>query len=98
MAKEEIQTLKDSLPALEKEVSLLLLPKDKDDNASIVLEIRAGTGGDEAAIFAGDLFSMYSRYASLQWLESRNRNGLRSGYGRLSKKSLPPFPARAPTG
>lgn len=66
MAKEEIQALKDSLPALEKEVSLLLLPKDKDDNASIVLEIRAGTGGDEAAIFAGDLFSMYSRYASLQ--------------------------------
>jgi len=66
MAKEEIQALKDSLPALEKEVSLLLLPKDKDDNASIVLEIRAGTGGDEAAIFAGDLYAMYARYASLQ--------------------------------
>jgi len=54
------------LPGLEKDVSLLLLPKDKDDNASVVLEIRAGTGGDEAAIFAGDLFSMYSRYAQLQ--------------------------------
>ena len=66
MAKEEIQNLKDSLPELEKEVSLLLLPKDKDDNASIVLEIRAGTGGDEAAIFAGDLFAMYDRYAKLQ--------------------------------
>ncbi len=66
MAKEELQALKDSLPALEKEVSLLLLPKDKDDNASVILEIRAGTGGDEAAIFAGDLFSMYARYASLQ--------------------------------
>ncbi len=66
MAKEELQTLKDSLPDLEKEVSLLLLPKDKDDNASIVLEIRAGTGGDEAAIFAGDLFAMYARYASIQ--------------------------------
>ena len=66
MAKEELQVLKDSLPALEKEVSLLLLPKDKDDNASVILEIRAGTGGDEAAIFAGDLFSMYARYASLQ--------------------------------
>jgi peptide chain release factor 1 len=76
MAKEEIQNLKDSLPALEKEVSLLLLPKDKDDNASIVLEIRAGTGGDEAAIFAGDLFAMYSRYASLQgWkVEIENEN------------------------
>jgi len=66
MAKEELQSLKDSLPALEKQVSLLLLPKDKDDNASVILEIRAGTGGDEAAIFAGDLFSMYARYASLQ--------------------------------
>ncbi len=65
MAKEELQGLKDSLPAIEKEVSLLLLPKDKDDNASVVLEIRAGTGGDEAAIFAGDLFAMYSRYAQL---------------------------------
>ncbi|WP_427454046.1 peptide chain release factor 1 [Litorimonas sp. WD9-15] len=76
MAKEEIQTLKDTLPELEKEVSLLLLPKDKDDNASIVLEIRAGTGGDEAAIFAGDLYAMYARYASLQgWkveIESEN--------------------------
>ncbi len=66
MAKEEWQSLKDTLPGLEKDVSLLLLPKDKDDSASVVLEIRAGTGGDEAAIFAGDLFSMYSRYAQLQ--------------------------------
>ena len=65
MAKDELQTLKDSLPEVEREVSLLLLPKDKDDSASIVLEIRAGTGGDEAAIFAGDLFSMYARYASI---------------------------------
>jgi len=66
MAKEELQALKDKLPGLEKDVSLLLLPKDKDDSASVVLEIRAGTGGDEAAIFAGDLFSMYSRYSQLQ--------------------------------
>ncbi len=66
MAKEELQALKDALPELEREVSLLLLPKDKDDNASVVLEIRAGTGGDEAAIFAGDLFRMYARYAQLQ--------------------------------
>lgn len=65
MAKEELQALKDGLPEIEHEVSLLLLPKDKDDNASIVLEIRAGTGGDEAGIFAGDLFKMYSRYAQL---------------------------------
>ena len=66
IAKEEILSLKNKLPEIEKEVSLLLLPKDKDDNASVVLEIRAGTGGDEAAIFVGDLFSMYSRYSQLQ--------------------------------
>lgn len=65
MAGMELQELKDKLPELEHEVALLLLPKDKDDDASIMLEIRAGTGGDEAAIFAGDLFSMYSRYASV---------------------------------
>lgn len=65
MAKEELQTLKDSLPDIEHAVSILLLPKDKDDNASIIIEIRAGTGGDEAGIFAGDLFKMYNRYAQL---------------------------------
>lgn len=65
IAKDELQSLKDQLPDLEKEVSLLLLPKDKDDNASIVLEIRAGTGGDEAAIFAGDLYRMYARFAQI---------------------------------
>ena len=66
IAKAELQELKEKLPELEREVSLLLLPKDKDDAASVVIEIRAGTGGDEAAIFAGDLFRMYSRYAQLQ--------------------------------
>ncbi len=66
LAKEELQDLKVRLPELEAEVQLLLLPKDLDDKAAIVLEIRSGTGGDEAAIFAGDLFRMYSRYAQLQ--------------------------------
>ncbi len=65
MAKDELQALKEKLLDLEREVSLLLLPKDKDDNASVVIEIRAGTGGDEAAIFVGDLFRMYARYAQL---------------------------------
>ena len=50
---------------LERDVALLLVkPKDKDENASAILEVRAGTGGDEAALFAGDLFRMYSRYAT----------------------------------
>lgn len=66
MVKEELHELKSGLGDLEHEVSILLLPKDKDDNASVVLEVRAGTGGDEAAIFAGDLFRMYARYAQLQ--------------------------------
>ncbi len=66
MAKHEYQGIKDSITESEYKLALLLLPKDKDDEASAVLEIRAGTGGDEAAIFAGDLFRMYQRYASLQ--------------------------------
>jgi len=66
LAEEERQRLKKAIPALERELQLLLLPKDRDDEASIILEIRAGTGGDEAALFAGDLFSMYQRYASLR--------------------------------
>ncbi|WP_421790621.1 peptide chain release factor 1 [Hyphobacterium sp.] len=66
MAREEFYELKERLPAMEREVSLLLLPKDKDDTANAMLEIRAGTGGDEAALFAGDLYEMYRRYADLQ--------------------------------
>ncbi len=64
MAQDELQVLNDALPGLEREVALLLAPRDADENASAVLEVRAGTGGDEAALFAGDLFRMYSRYAS----------------------------------
>lgn len=66
LAEEEYNDLKERIPAAEQAMQLLLLPKDSDDKANIVLEIRAGTGGDEAAIFAGDLFRMYQRYASLQ--------------------------------
>ncbi len=64
MAAEELQALRERLPEMEREVALLLAPRDADENASAVLEVRAGTGGDEAALFAGDLFRMYSRYAS----------------------------------
>ncbi len=64
MAQDDIQVLNDRLPMLERDVALLLAPRDADENASAVLEVRAGTGGDEAALFAGDLFRMYSRYAA----------------------------------
>src|SRR5579875_2827496 len=64
LAREELSELNGRLPELERDVALLLAPKDKDENASAILEVRAGTGGDEAALFAGDLFRMYQRYAA----------------------------------
>lgn len=63
MAQEESKELQETLAELERELTLLLLPKDPMDDKSIILEIRAGTGGEEAALFAADLFRMYSRYA-----------------------------------
>src|ERR1700683_3439237 len=63
MAEEEIPALERREAALMDEIRLLLVPKDPNDDRSVVLEIRAGTGGDEAALFAGDLYRMYSRYA-----------------------------------
>jgi len=63
MAKEEFHTSTSRLEQLEQELQLLLLPTDPHDDSNIFIEVRAGTGGDEAAIFAGDLFRMYSRYA-----------------------------------
>ena len=66
LARDEIEQLGARLPALEREVALLLAPRDRDENASVILEVRAGTGGDEAALFAGDLFRMYQRYAAVR--------------------------------
>ncbi len=63
MAGEELESANRRLESVEKEIQLLMLPKDPNDDSNIFLEIRAGTGGDEAAIFAGDLFRMYQRYA-----------------------------------
>jgi len=63
LAQAELQTLKVKLPQLEQEVKLLLLPKDEADARNAILEVRAGTGGEEAALFAADLFRMYQRYA-----------------------------------
>ena len=66
MAGDELVALKHRLPEVERELSILMLPKDSADMGSALLEVRAGTGGDEAALFAGDLFRMYQRYAQLQ--------------------------------
>jgi peptide chain release factor 1 len=66
LAYDELLELKERAPKLEYDLQLMLLPKDKADDSSVILEVRAGTGGDEAALFAGDLFRMYQRYAALQ--------------------------------
>jgi peptide chain release factor 1 len=68
MAEEEVKTGKVQVEKLEAELQILLLPKDPDDGRSLFLEIRAGTGGDESALFSGDLLRMYTRYAErLGW-------------------------------
>ncbi|MGX1929588.1 peptide chain release factor 1 [Flagellimonas sp. 2504JD4-2] len=62
MAKMQLDEAKTALPKLEEEIKLLLIPKDPEDEKDVVMEIRAGTGGDEASIFAGDLYRMYAKY------------------------------------
>lgn len=66
MAQEEIESAKAQLASIEEKLNVMLLPKDPNDKVPAFLEIRAGTGGDEAAIFSGDLFRMYERYAQSQ--------------------------------
>ena len=63
MAKEELSALRARIPAAEEALKMYLVPKDPNDEKNVILEIRAGTGGEEAALFAGDLFRMYSRFA-----------------------------------
>lgn len=66
IAEEELRALKEKIPALEEKIKLTLIPKDEADAKNAILEIRAGTGGDEAALFVGDLFTMYKGYAAKQ--------------------------------
>ena len=63
LAEMEMLEAKEKLPKIEEEIKILLIPKDKDDDKNVICEIRAGAGGDEAALFAGTLFRMYSMYA-----------------------------------
>ena len=63
MAKSEIAEIEPKIPQMEEQIKILLIPADPDDSKNAIIEIRGGTGGDEAAIFAGDLFRMYSKYA-----------------------------------
>lgn len=80
LAREEIEILESNLSKLEKDLKILLLPKDPNDEKNILLEIRAGTGGEEAALFAADLMRLYLRYVELQgWkteILSQNSTGI----------------------
>jgi peptide chain release factor 1 len=66
LAEEEMQSLRERLPELELTIKMALLPRDEDDERNAILEVRAGTGGEEAALFAAELFRMYQRYAALK--------------------------------
>ena len=83
LAEEEFAVLKEKIPELEQKLQVLLLPRDKADTKNAILEVRAGTGGDEAGLFAADLFRMYQRYAEARkWkfeLMSLNETGI-GGY------------------
>lgn len=76
MVKAEIKELSEKEEELERKLTILLLPKDPNDNKNVIMEIRAGTGGDEAGLFAADLYKMYTRYAEMQgWkVEVMNSN------------------------
>ncbi|HNT94427.1 MAG TPA: peptide chain release factor 1, partial [Bacteroidales bacterium] len=83
MAKAEIDNLLETIPEMEEEIRFLLLPADPEDEKNAVMEIRAGTGGDEASIFAGDLYRMYSKYIeSMGWKMELNyyTEGTAGGY------------------
>ena len=81
MAKEELAELKDRLEVIEKEMKILLLPKDPNDDKNVIVEIRAGAGGDEAALFAADLFRMYAKYAEREHWKVDTMNSNENGIG-----------------
>ena len=85
LAQDEMTTLETRRDALLEEIKLLLIPKDPNDQKNVMLEIRAGTGGDEAALFASDLFRMYSRYAERQGWKLEVLNMSDSGAGGIKE-------------
>ncbi|GAB7024677.1 peptide chain release factor 1 [Salidesulfovibrio brasiliensis] len=85
MAKAEIAEIEPKLPELEEQLKMLMLPKDPLDDKNIILEIRAGTGGDEAALFAADLFRMYTRYAEHNGWKVEIMSESESGVGGLKE-------------
>ncbi len=85
MADEELKELKVKEKEMNEEIKMLLIPKDPNDDKNVIIEIRAGTGGDEAGIFAGDLFRMYSRFAELKGWKQEVMDVSESGMGGLKE-------------
>jgi peptide chain release factor 1 len=85
MAAEEVAQLEPALARIEEEIKILLLPKDPNDEKNVVLEIRAGTGGDEATLFAAEIFRMYSRYAETQGWKIEVTSSSESSVGGLKE-------------
>jgi peptide chain release factor 1 len=88
LAEFELEELKEKLPKLEKDVKLSLLPKDKDDDKNAIIEIRAGTGGDEAALFGGVLFRMYQRYCEKKGWKFEIMSFYDTGVGGVKEASV----------
>lgn len=85
MGEDELIALDKTIPDLEKQIKVLLLPKDKDDERNVILEIRAGTGGEEAALFAANLFRMYKRYAEIKGWRFETLDLSETGIGGLKE-------------
>jgi peptide chain release factor 1 len=85
MAQEEVAQLEPEVARIEEEIKILLLPKDPNDDKNIVLEIRAGTGGDEATLFAAEMFRLYSRYAESQGWKMEITSSSESSVGGLKE-------------
>ncbi len=88
LAQTELHELRDKVPELEQDLRLMLLPKDPNDDKDVIVEIRAGTGGDEAGLFAGDLLRMYSRYAERKRWKSELMSSVETGIGGYKEATL----------
>ncbi len=84
-AQEELDKLEARVGAVEEELKVLLLPKDPNDEKDVILEIRAGTGGDEATLFAAEMFRMYTRYAETQGWKVEVLSTSESSAGRFKR-------------
>lgn len=87
LAEIEYHTLKEELPLIENNIKLMLLPKDKDDEKNVILEVRAGTGGEEAGLFAASLLRLYQRYAAVKGWKFELLNSQNTGIGGIKEAS-----------